>query len=286
MGYELYGLARTIRPEWRRPRIPRPHLPPIHLPPIVPDHTYVKDNNGHTWRCHGDPDGGREICRGTNTEFRQADCFSQPDSNAGIDYFVTGVCHQMANRILFPAGNYPGAIKVDKAIGYRGSVDLYDEYGTRVQGPTEWETRKRRCMRLESPEELSVTQTLNVVDNKNIEVIDSFSGFDRQLALISLRLFNKHLGIGYDRSKFNLAVLAKIEFWDWKKEIDDMLIRGDIDPLVYADELNFNASQLFRQYVNILGPSDYERLFDIPAYNSFMIIDPMDLVRKYPPISR
>jgi len=54
-----------------------------------------------------------------------ADCLSQPLSQAGIRYAVTGVCHQTSNRILHPAG----AITVNGCRGYAWSVSLFGHYG-------------------------------------------------------------------------------------------------------------------------------------------------------------
>ncbi len=89
------------------------------------DHTYVtSDKPFHAWPCWGRESGGEEICRGYG-KFSVADCISQPNSWAGIVYLVTGVCHQTANRILYPAG-----VTVSKAGGYWASHLAYGTYGT------------------------------------------------------------------------------------------------------------------------------------------------------------
>jgi len=87
------------------------------------DHTYVESSHGHVWKCHGRYAGGTSICKGTGNT-AQADCLSQPNSDAGIKYLGTGVCHQIANRILHPA-----AVFVSGARGYRASVFIYGTYG-------------------------------------------------------------------------------------------------------------------------------------------------------------
>lgn len=87
------------------------------------DHTYVVSSHGHVWRCWGRSAGGIEICAGTGNT-AQADCLSQPNSEAGIAYGRTGVCHQTANRILYPCGEM-----VSGAAGYRGSVFAWGTYG-------------------------------------------------------------------------------------------------------------------------------------------------------------
>lgn len=87
------------------------------------DHTYVESSDGHVWPCWGRSAGGKNICVGTGNT-TQADCLSQPNSQAGIQYLGTGVCHQTANRILHPAGVF-----VSSARGYRASVFAFGTYG-------------------------------------------------------------------------------------------------------------------------------------------------------------
>lgn len=97
----------------------------IHMPITlkITDHVYVKSSHGHVWNCRGRSTGGRIICSGQgNTD--QADCLAQSKSEAGILYAVTGVCHQMANRILYPSGQ-----TVSKARGYNGSLFIWGTYG-------------------------------------------------------------------------------------------------------------------------------------------------------------
>ncbi len=87
------------------------------------DHTYVRSSDGHRWRCWGRDTGGRPICSGRG-DSAVADCLSQPNSHAGINYLLTGVCHQTANRILYPAG-----VLVSMARGYNQSVFFWGTYG-------------------------------------------------------------------------------------------------------------------------------------------------------------
>jgi len=76
------------------------------------EHTYVVSSQGHRWPCLGRAQGGRPICRGSG-DAAVADCVARGDCSAGIRYLRTGVCHQVANRILWPAG-----LLVERAEGY------------------------------------------------------------------------------------------------------------------------------------------------------------------------
>ncbi len=111
-----------------------------HARPIVgqagrfADHTNVScsGNPGHLWVCWGVPPAGPIICTGPGST-KQAGCISTPAlvrgsrDLAGILYGITGVCHQAANRILFPANQI-----VNGARGYRASAAVYGRFGEQL----------------------------------------------------------------------------------------------------------------------------------------------------------
>jgi hypothetical protein len=78
------------------------------------DHTYVMCGTGRkAWSCWGGKTGGTELRRGPGST-KRANAIAQQDERAGIMcYLINGVCHQAANRILYPAG-----ILVTGARGY------------------------------------------------------------------------------------------------------------------------------------------------------------------------
>lgn len=96
------------------------------------DHTYVECGTGAVgWSCWGGKTGGKECKRGTGST-KQANCIAKPNERAGITcYLINGVCHQAANRIIFPAG-----ITLEGAgvRGYGLSSSIFGVYG-RVSGP-------------------------------------------------------------------------------------------------------------------------------------------------------
>ena len=111
------------------------------------DHTYVEASNGFTCGCFGRSAGGSVVCSG-HGNVDQAACLATPALTAGIDYGVTGVCHQSANRILWPAG-----LNVLSAKGARGSVYAWGLYGLDP-------TTRRKCSPATTPwSELAVCLT-------------------------------------------------------------------------------------------------------------------------------
>lgn len=90
-----------------------------------PDHTYVVSSpDGLRWGCHGRSAGG-SLLRSRIGSSTIASCLARPNGLADIRYALDGVCHQIANRILVPAG-----ITVQGCGGYNASVAFWGEYGT------------------------------------------------------------------------------------------------------------------------------------------------------------
>ena len=89
------------------------------------DHTYVECGTGaRGWSCWGGKTNGTAFHRGAGSTL-QANAIAEPDERAGIScYLINGVCHQAANRILYPA-----RILVTGARGYGVSEALFGPYG-------------------------------------------------------------------------------------------------------------------------------------------------------------
>lgn len=103
---------------------------PTNLFARLADHTYVACGTGAKgWGCWGGRQGGTELRRAMGSTAR-ADAIAGANERGGIScYLINGVCHQAANRILFPAG-----ITVRGARGYDVSEALFGTYG-RPSGP-------------------------------------------------------------------------------------------------------------------------------------------------------
>ncbi|QWP76692.1 hypothetical protein J5226_24465 [Lysobacter sp. K5869] len=108
----------------------RPRAYPTKLFFNAADHTYVEcGSGGMAWGCWGGKTGGRAL-REANGSTKRADAIAGPKERAGITcYLINGVCHQAANRVLFPA-----RITVVGARGYSLSSAIFGVYG-RPRGP-------------------------------------------------------------------------------------------------------------------------------------------------------
>lgn len=88
------------------------------------DHTYVECTEGVGWSCWGGKTGGTAL-RSAQGSTARADAIAEPDERAGITcYAINGVCHQSANRVLWPA-----QVTVRGARGYKLSEAIYGPYG-------------------------------------------------------------------------------------------------------------------------------------------------------------
>jgi hypothetical protein len=109
----MAGLPSATLQGWAIPLIAAPYG----------EHTYVTSSCGLKWGCWGRDFGGAALSAAIGSSV-VADCLSQPNSEAGIRYARTGVCHQTANRILHPAG-----ITVAGCQGYVLSAFTFGPHG-------------------------------------------------------------------------------------------------------------------------------------------------------------
>lgn len=111
----------------------------------VGDHTWVTTytpgtgdpdiSKGEYWYCYGESrNRARQIVQGDGgVEFaRTIASPHDPDECVGLEYGKTGVCHQMANRLLRFSRDHSGKpVTVSTAVGYQLSVAAYGVYGGR-----------------------------------------------------------------------------------------------------------------------------------------------------------
>lgn len=104
----------------------------------IGDHVYLSSDMGLTWRCNGRTSGGTLVRGATAADIDHCLCLALPDQgpqaglaslgdmNAGIIVGITGVCHQIANRILRPC-----KLDVSRVNGYAFTLTIYGKWGRR-----------------------------------------------------------------------------------------------------------------------------------------------------------
>lgn len=262
------------------------------------DHTYVTSSDGYAWPCWGRQSGGRMICSGTGSS-NQANCISQTDSYAGIIYGVTGVCHQTANRILYPA-----RVVVSNASGYWASIILYGTYGTsNLPALVEWEARKARCSTVSgdmgttaqaaAPKSAPVDEALRDYLDK-VDAI--YAKHTRTITLAApppgtteidflaqeLELLVDYR-LGTEKAVNKVAALRDLQadVLREKQGYDQALISKKLTTEQYAQKVNGLMAKLMEKSAALLGKDAHTKLFGIAPGVSFGIVDPKILAKHH-----
>lgn len=219
------------------------------------DHTYVhidkNDNTKDIYGCWGRSDGGRQICEGTG-DVAEAEMIATPNGLAGIVYGVTGVCHQTANRILYPA-----QITVMEAGGYAISSAIYGTYG------------------LGEFENNMVASCDDVYFNGLEEIGRKYHGMGHDS--------NTHI----ERTVEELALLAKIKLGTERKLDMDALrtivtfadservkivSRRDLTEISMKGLINMLANRIAERFAEILSDEDYKNFIGVQKGKPLAIV--------------
>ncbi len=257
------------------------------------DHTYVTSSDGYNWPCWGRSAGGRDICAGDGSS-ASANCFSQTDSHAGIIYALTGVCHQTANRVLYPA-----RVVVSKAGDYWVSVLLYGTYGTHnLASWIEWEVRKSRCsgisgdmtpnIRVSSffetmensitPDDPALRNYLDKVNSlyaaqANVTMLASL-GEEAQSDFLGQELeLMADYRLGSTAPDMKALRDAQTKVLKNKAVLDQQLISKQLLPAEYAQQVNRLVNGLLEQSVSLLGEKSYTQLFGVVPGKPVELVD-------------
>jgi hypothetical protein len=266
------------------------------------DHTYVQcGTGGKAWGCWGGKTGGTELRRGTGSTQR-ADAIAGADEHAGIKcYLINGVCHQAANRILFPAG-----ITVRGARGYDVSEALFGTYG-RPRGPFGTcpspfdqhseitgdlpECVETRAMRLQAARKArGLSPEESQRERKYIKGVLAIYGEDKR-AFMSARgmkgpdLAGFHLKLFMYKAQYSLgskldkALSAKLQdirmSAEWSRmKIEDLFTNDEMKPSEFVEALNKETILFQEAAANALKPAQYKLLFGLKPGDTVILADP------------
>lgn len=264
------------------------------------DHTYVTCLGGYAWPCWGRSAGGRVISTGTGSS-AQANCISLPASTAGLVYGVTGVCHQTANRILWPAG-----ITVRRAKGYWASFLAYGTYGTDVPA---WLIRIGVCSTSSgeipqcgvraraAPREKEVPpdakdralvrdikalylRGVTPQEHKRRQMIKGAA--DLKTLASETRLVMQHrLGKSVRAAKVKDIQTIQSELFATKEEIVQHLHEGGIGGEELALKINTAVNKSLKDCLKALGRDDYAQLIELEPGEVINVVDPKIAAKAY-----
>jgi hypothetical protein len=234
------------------------------------DHTYVVSSAGDRWGCKGREQGGRVICRGLG-RLGLAKCLACHDGRAGIDYGVTGVCYQIANRVLWPA-----AVLVEAATGYNRMFRHFGHFGS-DPGPGPFWPERHRCLGEIGGQALGeeaakrFTDGLREAEAAYVMQSDRFveQAVQRMNLLLDRALAGRLDAAARTRIEQIAAATATRQ-----RELVLALQGGEIAPQVYLDRFNELVVEDFRRIDVVLGRDAFIAVFGDPPDVAANIIDP------------
>jgi hypothetical protein len=240
------------------------------------EHSYVTSSCGLKWGCWGRDFGGSGLSAATG-DSTVADCLSQPNSQAGIIYGISGVCHQTANRILHPA-----KITVVGCQGYNLSVFAFGAYG---QGT--W-SQLSICYPAGTilaptgggggpPRPLSRNFSSMIgFYNAAVSTIRTTTAAEEDAQLAELSALTE-MALGYPLDRDTLRALRDIqaELWRSRSALVARLHNGELTPDQYLDQLNGSIRLAMGKSQYLLGVERFRKIFGDPGEN------PEGLVNRY-----
>ncbi|NJD90410.1 MAG: hypothetical protein FIA91_02670 [Geobacter sp.] len=263
--------------------------------PVLASHTFasIAGSDGPWFDCYGSHTGPKRkypVSKGNGSRRLAVtiSCFDPDDSRgnsesnfdrknggklglgdcSGIIYAVSGVCHQMANRIITESGQL-----VTSAPGYlMGSFITYGAYGSPIGRPDWfWPIYLPACKMLADSSGITPKHT-----EFSQRVIDSEMEFGVKHAdklyenRMSLVVENR---LGKDYSAAKLAKLSKIhlKFIESKLKVDDDYLSNVINSIEHTYRVNDLNRQSFISMHDVLGEKDFEALFGAPAIDHPLI---------------
>lgn len=251
------------------------------------DHTWVTTydapgqcpppvNYWFSWgSCHGT--GPQTPAKALGTQGADLDvarCLCTPDledyaptpgnpAHGGIDFYgITGVCHQLSNRILWASRSGGAApLTVSGAMGYGVSRFLYGAYGTNA---ADWGARVLRCAAPAQPTPAPGTPVAMAM--RAAPALGPEADFSAMLT--------ERLGPELPRGKRAQLQQIHARLLQKKALLDRAVRSGRLPPARFANGVNELVNQSLREAAEVLTPEEYERLFGIPKGMTIGIVDP------------
>lgn len=102
------------------------------------DHTYVCISGKGCYAYHGGTSGGSVLQQTSGVDsYNKSICLATRPASCMVSYLTEGVCHQEANRMLYPSRKL-----VTLANGYALFAKFFGTYG---KNAAKWDSCKRAC---------------------------------------------------------------------------------------------------------------------------------------------
>jgi hypothetical protein len=233
-------------------------------------HTYVVcAATGDNWHCCGFPNTPvpPPLCSGNGSALLARCIEGGDDAGIGPFYRKAGVCHQIANRILFPAN-----IRIPiNHWQVRLSCTVYGPFGLNLSTmPTQnhWPDRLQGCQSAGSISGSSRSDSVGVKSGVLSSMTSPAPFVDQKAELLSLI----KAGLGHPVNDDDLSALAKMQQRLQSRVVDlgEQLSVHKITPTRYIQELESAFQEASKFGEKILGKKDFHTVFgEMTANNLF-----------------
>ena len=205
----------------------------------------------------GDAAGGQlaafsyavELLRSRTGNSAIADCLAGPNGKAGIRYLRTGVCHQIANRILHSAG-----ITVAGCGGYAISVSLWGQ-----TGPRPW-PELQACYSSATITKLGSVSAGGIVSGSSSVPYASQSDMEQTLTEF-LKLAEGALGRQLDQNTRRSLRRAQRDYIARQQRLVQLLDIEVLSPEEYLDQLAVLLKDMMDRMRSVLGEERFLIVF-------------------------
>jgi hypothetical protein len=232
--------------------------------------------------CHATgPDTTGRALGSAPADLGLARCICEPDvesysytaedpAHGGIDYYgISGVCHQLSNRILFST-SVGGAdpLTVKGAHGYRISRWAYGTYGPDT---AEWAARKSRCLAAAAAASPTPAAAMMRMASPTMTLDEDLRA-----------MFGEQFHGDYSRASFEQVLTLRRSFLQDKQRLDRDTLSGRLPRRQYAQQVNELLNGYLVQLAGVLGDGNYRTLFGVPPREPIGLVDPEIAARSEP----
>lgn len=260
-------------------------------------HTYVTSTCGASWDCWGGKTGGSVVCQGTGSSI-EADCIAGSKGRAGIVYWVTGLCHQTANRILWPAKTQ----LPDHIPEVLASYAVFEEYGHDLPGFETWDQLRTRCAGPPSSGQVSGSSQApgsggparGAASSYEVEFshgsrlsMTSFTSSaefppDRRAKLVAL--IRRKLDRRVDAKTIDGLVEMQTTLQARQRHLAKLVISHEITREKYIEDLDAAMKLASEVGKGLLGPQDFHKLYG--EFRVHGLGDPKEFIAEAPSTQR
>jgi nucleoid DNA-binding protein len=226
------------------------------------------------WYCWGDFHSSGRLLGTQVGDVQLANCYVEPNANSRtiapargtiFSYALDGVCHQLANQVLYSTiSNGQVPLTVEGAVGYRSSTYIYGMYGLQHEA---WAAKIASC---------SGTKRLDISELGDPAMTGEPDDFERRAREVLEKRNPKLLA--------ELLILRSAA----SQKISEL---RPTSVHLSAQQINARNQRLFDKAAELLGPKLYKEIFEFSPSEKIDLVEstianPTKIVRDRLPMSQ